>query len=100
MTEKPIDTTFETHYRVADLAKMWSVSVTTVRTLLAGEPGIMRIPGQGGGKRAHVTVSVPASVAQRIHSRLCDQPLEKPLRIVRLRDDYPRVRQTLRHVLK
>ena len=63
-----VDTTFETHYSLADLAKQWSLSRETVRLLVKDEPGICRI--QLGKKKIMCRYSVPESVACRIHTRL------------------------------
>jgi hypothetical protein len=62
------DTTFESHYSIADLSKFWHVSIETVRLLIKEEPGVIRI--QLGKKKTMCRYSIPASVAQRIHARL------------------------------
>lgn len=62
------DTTFETHYSIADLSKTWRVSRETIRLLIKDEPGVIRI--QLGRKKSMARYSVPASVARRIHTRL------------------------------
>ncbi|HXB70242.1 MAG TPA: hypothetical protein VNY05_18465 [Candidatus Acidoferrales bacterium] len=70
VTQQLVDTTFEKHYSIADLAKQWRLSRETIRQLLLDEPGVLRI--RLGRKKAHTRYSVPAHVAIRIHSRLND----------------------------
>jgi hypothetical protein len=59
---------FERHYRLGELADMWSLGRETVRLLIKDEPGVIRI--RLGRKKAHTFYSVPESVAVRIHTRL------------------------------
>ena len=59
---------FERHYRIGELAEMWSLGRETVRLLVKGEPGVIRI--RLGRKKSHTIYSVPESVAVRIHTRL------------------------------
>ena len=63
-----IDTSFETHFSIADLAKQWRISRETVRLLVKDEPGVIKI--QLGKKRCMCRYSIPESVARRIHTRL------------------------------
>jgi hypothetical protein len=60
--------TFEKHYRVSDLAQIWSLGRETVRLLVKDDPGVIKI--RMGRKRAHTVYSVPESVAERIHTKL------------------------------
>ena len=62
------DTTFETHYSIADLAMRWRLGRETVRLLVKGEPGVLRI--RMGSRKALTRYSVPESVARRIHTKL------------------------------
>jgi hypothetical protein len=62
------NTTFEKHYRVQDLARMWGLGRSTVRLLVKDDPGVIKI--RMGRKKAHTIYSVPESAAQRIHTRL------------------------------
>jgi hypothetical protein len=62
------DATFERHYSIAELARLWRISRETVRLLIKDEPGVIRI--QLGQKRLMCRYSVPESVARRIHARL------------------------------
>lgn len=62
------ETSFERHYRLAELSAIWRIGRETVRKLVADEPGVLRI--KLGRKKSHVTYSVPESVAERIHRKL------------------------------
>jgi hypothetical protein len=64
------DDTFEKHYRIGDLAEMWSLGRETIRKMLVDEPGVIKV--RMGRRKTHTTYSVPASVAERIHKRLSD----------------------------
>lgn len=61
-------TAFEKHYRIGELARIWSLGRESVRKLVKDEPGVIKI--RLGRKKAHTVYSVPESVAQRIHTRL------------------------------
>jgi hypothetical protein len=60
--------TFEKHYRIGDLARLWSLGRETVRKLVKDEPGVVKV--RMGRKKAHTIYSVPESAANRIHTRL------------------------------
>jgi hypothetical protein len=62
------NTSFERHYRIGDLARLWSLGRETVRKLVKDDPGVIKI--RMGRKKAHTTYSVPESAARRIHKRL------------------------------
>ncbi len=62
------DSTFEPHYSIADLSRLWKISRETVRLLVKDEAGVLRI--RLGKKKSMCRYSVPASVAARIHTRL------------------------------
>ena len=63
-----IDTTFESHYTIGDLAKQWRLGRETVRLLVKDEPGVLKL--RMGPRKALTRYSVPESVARRIHTRL------------------------------
>ena len=65
---QPDSTAFEPHFRISVSARQWGIGRETIRKIVAVEPGVVRIAL--GRKKAHVTYSVPASVAERIHRRL------------------------------
>ena len=62
------NTTFERHYGIGDLARIWRLGRETVRKLVKDDPGVIKI--RMGRKKAHTHYSVPESVACRIHTRL------------------------------
>jgi hypothetical protein len=65
----PVDTTtFEKHYRISELARMWGLGRETLRVMVKDEPGVIKI--RMGRKKAHTTYSIPESVAARLHLRL------------------------------
>ena len=64
----PENTTFERHYKIGDLARLWRLGRETVRNLVKDDPGVIKI--RMGRKKSHTTYSVPESAAQRIHTRL------------------------------
>ena len=61
-------TTFERHYRIGELCDLWGIGRETLRKILLDEPGVMKI--RMGRRKSHTTYSIPASVAERIHTRL------------------------------
>lgn len=60
--------TFEKHYRIGELAKMWGLGRETVRKLVKDDPGVIKV--RLGKKKAHTIYCVPESAAHRIHTRL------------------------------
>jgi hypothetical protein len=68
MADFSIHSAFEKHYRVGELARIWGLGRETVRKLVKDEPDVIRI--RLGHKKAHTIYSVPASAAERIHTRL------------------------------
>lgn len=67
-----IDTTFEIHYSIADLARQWRLGRETVRLLVKDEPGVVKI--RMGYRKSVTHYSVPDSVARRVHTRLFNPP--------------------------
>lgn len=72
----------ETLYTVNELANLWKFSAKTIRRLVSKEPDVIRLPGPGllagTAKRAHITLRIPESVANRIRETLT-QPVTKPV---------------------
>jgi predicted transcriptional regulator len=70
--EEAVSTTFEQHYSVQQVAKLWGLSEHAVRDAFEHEPGIVRLGNSQstGRRRKYVTVRIPASVVERIHSRM------------------------------
>ena len=95
----------EKHYRVGELAKLWGFCDNTIIRLFAAEPGVIRLE-RIPGSRKYVTLSIPESVALRVHERLGNQALQAelpgghPLRIIRLSDLDAGVSKKTRNVLK
>lgn len=91
----------EKHYRVAELAELWGYSLTSITTLFRNAPGVLKL---SFGKK--VTLSIPESVALRVHETLTQEPLKlklassNPRAVVNLRDSHAGVIQKPRHVLK
>ena len=63
-----MDTTFELHYSIGDLAKQWRLGRETVRLMVKDEPGVLKL--RMGPRKALTRYSVPESVARRLHTRL------------------------------
>jgi hypothetical protein len=61
-------TPFEKHYRIGELARLWCLGRETVRQLIKGDPGVVKIRMRR--KKAHTVYGVPESAARRIHTRL------------------------------
>lgn len=67
-----MDTTFEPHYRIRDLATQWGIGRETVRKLFMDESDVIKI--RAGQKQSNTTYSIPQSVAKRVHTRLLNPP--------------------------
>ena len=95
----------EKHYRVSELGELWGFSHNTIIKLFATEPGVIRLES-GMGRRKYTTLSIPESVALRIHERLSNNSLKphlaagNPLHVIRLRNLNGRVPKKPRNVLK
>lgn len=61
-------TTFEKHYRIGELARLWNLGRETIRKLIKDDPGVVKV--RMGRKKANTVYSIPESVAQRVHTRL------------------------------
>jgi hypothetical protein len=95
----------EKHYRVRELAALWGFSDNTIIRMFASEPGVVRLES-GAGRRKYTTLSIPESVALRVHERLSQESLQEqlsagnPLRVIRLRDLDAGVAKKPRNILK
>lgn len=69
-------TAFEKHYRVFELAQLWGFSDSTIINLFRDEPGVIRLNRSGAGRRQCVTMSIPESVALRVHEGIGQQPIK------------------------
>jgi hypothetical protein len=63
----------EKHFTPAELAKAWGLSAETVRQIFRAEPGVLRI-GNASNNDARDYVTLPQSVAVRVHTRLSAIP--------------------------
>ena len=73
------DTSFEKHYTIGELAKIWGMSIATVRRLVMLEPDVIRRRGPLGRKTSY---RIPESVARRIHTSLIT-PQRRPQVVAR-----------------
>jgi hypothetical protein len=97
-------TALEKHYRVSELAELWGFSPGTLIKLFSDEPGVLKLQGLSG-KRKYTTLSIPESVALRVHERLSHGALQmklggNPRRVVRLRELDAGVAKNQRNILK
>ena len=60
----------EKHYAAGELAALWGLSADTIRRLFANEPGVVILSRHNLRKRTYRTLRIPASVADRVHSKL------------------------------
>jgi hypothetical protein len=61
----------DAYYSVGEIAQMWKLSRDSVRRIFSDEPGVLAIsPRQRRGKRAYVTLRIPASVVERVHRKM------------------------------
>jgi hypothetical protein len=59
------------HYAVSEIAEMWNLSAEKVRELFENEPGVLVLGERcRRRKRRYVTLRVPQTVLERVHSRL------------------------------
>ena len=93
----------EKHYRVKELADLWGFSQNTIIKLFSGEEGVLRLESPTG-KRKYATLSIPESIATRVHERLGNQALKaapacrNPLRVMHLRDLDARMTKQSRYI--
>jgi hypothetical protein len=61
----------EKHYSVAELAKLWFLSESTVRRIFINEPGVLKLAHhETRYKRRYTTLRIPERIAQNVHRRL------------------------------
>ena len=61
----------ERHYAVGEIAQLWNLSTDKVRELFENEPGVLVIGERSPRhKRRYVTLRIPQTVLERVHSRL------------------------------
>ena len=60
----------EEHYTPQQLAKMWSLSADTIRSMFREEPDVLTIDRpETMRKRGYSMMRIPASVALRVHKQ-------------------------------
>ena len=63
----------EHHYTPEQVAEMWGLSKTTVRRLFEDDPGVLKICMRrlliNRKHKPHVSLRIPASALERIHSQ-------------------------------
>ena len=63
----------ERHFRVAEVASLWSISADTVRKIFQDEAGVVVLGhGLAGRSRRYTTLLIPVSVLERVHRRLAN----------------------------
>ena len=93
----------EKHYRVKELADLWGFSENTIIKLFSNEDGVLRLESPTG-KRKYATLSIPETVAIRVHERLGHQALKaasarrNPFRVVHLRNLDARMTKQPRYI--
>jgi AraC-like DNA-binding protein len=77
---QPLST--ERHYTVAEVAKMWQMSQSTVLRIFKLEAGVLMIGNVNTRKRTKIYLRIPQSVLDRVHtgrlSRSAVYPLHRP----------------------
>ena len=64
-------TALERHYRPAELAESWGLSVKVIRQIFSSEPGVLRVDRpEMRNKRGYCTMRIPESVVVRVHKKL------------------------------
>jgi hypothetical protein len=61
------------HYSPDELATLWGVSVDSIRRIFRDEPGVLKMGEKSPKhKRQYLTLRIPESVAERVHTRLSE----------------------------
>jgi Fic family protein len=64
-------TALERHYCVAEIAKLWGLSESTIRRLFIDEPGVLKIAHEETRfKRRYISLRIPERIALQVHRRL------------------------------
>jgi hypothetical protein len=68
----PLTAAGERHHTPAEVAKLWALSVETIRRLFENEPGVLKVSNATGytGRRRYKTLRIPVSVMNRLHRRI------------------------------
>jgi hypothetical protein len=63
----------EKHFTPDELAELWGVSVDSIRRLFRDESGVLKMGDKNPKhKRQYLTLRIPESVAERVHTRLSE----------------------------
>ena len=59
------------HFSPLEIAELWGLSVDCIRKMFENEPGVLVIGERSPRrKRRYVTLRIPQTVLERVHSRL------------------------------
>jgi len=63
------ESAFEKHYTPQELGEIWKLDASTIIRIIQDEVGVLKLGRAIGrnGKRAYVTLRIPASVALRVY---------------------------------
>lgn len=65
---------FEEHFTVAEIAEKWHMSIPYVRRIFQEEPGVVKFGrAETPTQRSNIHIRIPASVVDRVHTRLTVQ---------------------------
>jgi hypothetical protein len=67
-------TAFQPHFTIAELAKEWRLSPSTVLRMFQSEPGVLRIGNTRTRKRTRISLRIPKDVAERVHRKMSGEP--------------------------
>jgi hypothetical protein len=68
--QEGLSTAFERHYSANEIAKLWKLSVDSVRRIFEREPGVLLVGDSNPrGKRRYRTLRIPESVVEQVHRR-------------------------------
>lgn len=71
ITPRSSNPALERHYSVAEIAKIWNLSKSTITKFFADEPGVVKHENTPSKHlRAYCTLRIPESVVVRVHTRL------------------------------
>jgi hypothetical protein len=59
----------ERHYTVAEIAKTWQLSQSTVLRMFKTEPGVLQLGNLHARKRTKIYLRIPQSVLDRVHEK-------------------------------
>lgn len=70
LPHQPDSSAFERHFSTENIAKLWNLSVDSVRRIFEREPGVLVVGDSNPrGKRRYRTLRIPESVVRRVHQK-------------------------------